>query len=89
MGAILGGLLFGILLARTFSGLLGAWVGWRAIYWLASGLMLVLAVAIRAGLPESQPELLARHCTEAGLIEKAATLWGKSRIALTRALGLS
>ena len=27
---------------------------------------------------ESQPELLARHCTEAGLIEKAALLWGKA-----------
>jgi hypothetical protein len=27
---------------------------------------------------ESQPERLARHCTEAGLIEKAAGLWGKA-----------
>ena len=27
---------------------------------------------------ESQPELLARHCTKAGLIEKAAELWGKA-----------
>src|SRR5208282_1867680 len=27
---------------------------------------------------ERQPELLARHCTEAGLIEKAAVLWGKA-----------
>ena len=27
---------------------------------------------------ESQPELLARHCTDAGLIEKAAGLWGKA-----------
>jgi class 3 adenylate cyclase/predicted ATPase len=27
---------------------------------------------------ERQPELLARHCTEAGLIEKAAPLWGKA-----------
>jgi class 3 adenylate cyclase len=27
-------------------------------------------------IAESQPELLARHCTEAGLIEKAAGLWG-------------
>ena len=27
---------------------------------------------------ENQPELLARHCTEAGLIEKAALLWGKA-----------
>jgi predicted ATPase len=29
-------------------------------------------------LAESRPELLARHCTEAGLIEKAAGLWGKA-----------
>ena len=27
---------------------------------------------------ENQPELLARHCTEAGLIEKATGLWGKA-----------
>jgi class 3 adenylate cyclase/predicted ATPase len=31
-----------------------------------------------ADIAESQPELLARHCTEAGLIEKAAALWGKA-----------
>jgi predicted ATPase/class 3 adenylate cyclase len=29
-------------------------------------------------IAESQPELLARHCTEAGLVEKAAGLWGKA-----------
>jgi class 3 adenylate cyclase/predicted ATPase len=29
-------------------------------------------------LAENQPELLARHCTEAGLIEKAARLWAKA-----------
>ena len=29
-------------------------------------------------IAESQPQLLARHCTEAGLIEKAALLWGKA-----------
>jgi predicted ATPase len=27
---------------------------------------------------ENQPEILAHHCTEAGLIEKAAGLWGKA-----------
>jgi class 3 adenylate cyclase/predicted ATPase len=27
---------------------------------------------------ERQPEILARHCTDAGLIEKAAGLWGKA-----------
>jgi class 3 adenylate cyclase/predicted ATPase len=31
-----------------------------------------------AELAEAQPELLAYHCTEAGLVEKAATLWGKA-----------
>jgi predicted ATPase len=31
-----------------------------------------------ADMAESQPELLARHCTEAGQIEKAASLWGKA-----------
>jgi predicted ATPase len=31
-----------------------------------------------ADLAENQPELLARHCAQAGLIEKAAGLWGKA-----------
>ncbi len=31
-----------------------------------------------AEIAGSRPELLARHCTEAGLIEKAAALWGKA-----------
>ena len=31
-----------------------------------------------AQIAEYQPEILARHCTEAGLIEKAADLWGKA-----------
>src|SRR6516164_4804095 len=31
-----------------------------------------------AEITESQPEVLARHCTEAGLIEKAAGSWGKA-----------
>jgi predicted ATPase len=29
-------------------------------------------------IAENQPEILARHCTEAGQIEKAAGLWGKA-----------
>jgi DNA-binding winged helix-turn-helix (wHTH) protein/predicted ATPase len=31
-----------------------------------------------AEIADNQPELVARHCTEAGLIEKAAALWGKA-----------
>jgi predicted MFS family arabinose efflux permease len=55
VGTVLSGLLLGILLARTFSGLLGAWAGWRSIYWLAAGLMLLLAGALRVGLPDDPP----------------------------------
>jgi predicted ATPase/class 3 adenylate cyclase len=31
-----------------------------------------------AEIAESRPELLARHCTEAGMVDKAAGLWGKA-----------
>jgi class 3 adenylate cyclase/predicted ATPase len=31
-----------------------------------------------AEIAESQPEIPARHCTEAGLIERAADLWGRA-----------
>src|SRR5262249_24942762 len=31
-----------------------------------------------AEIAERQPELLARHCAQAGLSEKAARLWGKA-----------
>ena len=40
-----------------------------------------IAETLEIGFPdvaENQPEILARHCTEAGLIEKAADLWGKA-----------
>jgi class 3 adenylate cyclase/predicted ATPase len=40
-----------------------------------------IAEALETEFPEiaeSQPELLARHCTEAGLVEKATGLWGKA-----------
>ena len=53
-----------------------------------------------ADIPEGQPDLLARHYTEGGLIDKAASLWGKAGLRskyrsalveaiehLTRALG--
>ena len=42
-----------------------------------------------ADIADSQPEVLARHCTEAGLIEKAAGLLGQSRTAVAGTLGAS
>jgi predicted MFS family arabinose efflux permease len=55
VGMVLSGLLMGILLARTFSGLIGAWLGWRSIYWIAALIMLFIAVLFRTLLPKSEP----------------------------------
>jgi predicted MFS family arabinose efflux permease len=57
VGTVLSGLLMGVLLARTFSGITGAQYGWRAVYWFASALMLGLALTIRVSLDKSPPEV--------------------------------
>jgi predicted MFS family arabinose efflux permease len=57
VGTVLSGLLIGVLLARTFSGVVGAQFGWRTVYWFASGLMLALAITIRLSLEPSRPQL--------------------------------
>jgi predicted MFS family arabinose efflux permease len=48
------GVLLGILLARTLSGLTAQFAGWRAIYWISAALMLVFAVVLHTVLP-SEP----------------------------------
>jgi len=56
VGAVVAGILFGVLLARTFSGFVGALFGWRAVYEIAAGAMVILAVVVRARLPVSRPD---------------------------------
>jgi predicted MFS family arabinose efflux permease len=56
IGIVMGGLFFGILLARTVSGLIGGSFEWRTMYWLAAAMMLGLAVILRTNLPKSYPE---------------------------------
>jgi predicted MFS family arabinose efflux permease len=55
VGAVMSGLLVGILLSRTLSGAVGAHAGWRAVYWLACGLMLVLSGVLAMLLPRQHP----------------------------------
>jgi predicted MFS family arabinose efflux permease len=52
---IMTGLLLGILLARTVSGLVAQWAGWRAIYWLSAGLMVLFAIILWRALPDEGP----------------------------------
>lgn len=51
VGIIMSGLLLGILLARTVAGLLASLGGWSTVYWVASGLMLLMALILWRALP--------------------------------------
>ncbi|MBJ7522184.1 MAG: MFS transporter [Solirubrobacteraceae bacterium] len=55
VGIVMSGLLIGILVARTVSGLIAQLGGWRLVYALASVVILVLAVTLWRVLPESFP----------------------------------
>jgi len=55
VGTVMGGLLVGILLSRTFSGLVGGVLGWRAVYWFAAALLAAFSLVLRAALPRSEP----------------------------------
>jgi predicted MFS family arabinose efflux permease len=51
VGNVMSGLLLGILLARTASGLIAEAGGWRLVYAIAAGLMLATAAVLRRTLP--------------------------------------
>jgi predicted MFS family arabinose efflux permease len=51
IGLVIGGLLVGILGARTLSGVFGAAFGWRAVFAAAAGLMLLLAAVSAFAFP--------------------------------------
>jgi predicted MFS family arabinose efflux permease len=55
LGRVFSGLLLGILLARTFSGIAGSIWGWRAVFAIACGMMLLCLFLIRFNFPQSQP----------------------------------
>jgi predicted MFS family arabinose efflux permease len=57
VGSVFSGILMGILLARTFSGSVGAHLGWRAVYAIAAVLMLCVAILVQFLLPHSKPAL--------------------------------
>ena len=56
IGIIMSGLLIGILLSRTFSGIIGEYFGWRAVFYIAAGIMLALWIVIWLFLPEVEPD---------------------------------
>jgi len=55
IGTVMSGLLIGILLSRTFSGLVGQAFGWRTVYIVAGILMFLFVAFVKYFMPVSRP----------------------------------
>ncbi|MBG0638570.1 MFS transporter [Enterobacter asburiae] len=83
VGTIMSGLLLGILLARTVAGLLASLGGWRTVYWVASVLMVIMALALWRGLPKVKQE---NHLKYPQLLASVFSLFTQDKLLRTRAL---
>jgi len=83
VGTIMSGLLLGILLARTVAGLLASLGGWRTVYWVASVLMVIMALALWRGLPKVKQE---DHLNYPQLLGSVFSLFTQDKLLRTRAL---
>jgi predicted MFS family arabinose efflux permease len=84
VGFVTGGVVIGILLARTASGLIADLLGWRAVYFISAGLMLALALALGVLLP---PDNAAKQpASYPALITSAVTLTARDRTFRVRSL---
>ena len=69
VGRVMSGLLMGILLARAASGLVSDAIGWRGVYWIAAGMMLLQAIVLGRVLPiEPSQSIHARQSYNALLL---------------------
>lgn len=55
IGLVMSGLLMGILLSRFFSGIVGDYFGWRAMFEIAAGMMVITWMLVYRFLPELRP----------------------------------
>src|ERR1700753_4203933 len=61
IGTLMSGLLIGILLSRTFSGVIAQLAGWRVVYGAAAGAMALTTIALRLTLPDHGRELTVSY----------------------------
>jgi predicted MFS family arabinose efflux permease len=74
IGTLMGGLLIGILLSRTFAGVVAGFAGWRAVYGAAAVFMALTAVMLRRTLPDHGPQLAIRYRQQLrGVLDVART----------------
>jgi predicted MFS family arabinose efflux permease len=61
VGTIMSGLLLGILLARPASSLVADHFGWRAVFFMSAGIMLMIAIIVLKVVPSHQPSHRAHY----------------------------
>ena len=71
VGHVMSGLLVGILLSRTVSGYVGLHLGWRAMFEIGAGLMVLLVALLAWKLPTDRPHFTG---TYASLMKSLLTL---------------
>jgi predicted MFS family arabinose efflux permease len=76
VGAVMSGLLIGLLAARTFAGALAETGSWRTVYFVATALMLVLTLVLREMLPKSKEH---SDLTYGQLLKSVAMLFVEER----------
>ncbi|HEX4258106.1 MAG TPA: MFS transporter [Streptosporangiaceae bacterium] len=86
LGIVVSGLLTGILAARILGGLIAGVAGWRTVFALAAGLMVVLAALLWRLAPTLPPKTSSRY---GALLRSVATLVRhESRLRILMALGM-
>ena len=61
VGVVISGLLTGILASRVISGFVGEVLGWREMYFIAAGMMLLCAIAVLKVLPDIRPTFQGKY----------------------------
>lgn len=61
IGTVMSGLLIGILVSRTISGLIGNYFGWRTVYIVAAIMMIILIIVLRKAIPVTNPVSEVRY----------------------------
>ncbi|HDR9760827.1 TPA: MFS transporter [Burkholderia cepacia ATCC 25416] len=56
LAIITSALLVGVLLARTISGFVGAWFGWRSMFMVGAAISVLMLLCLAVRLPRSRPE---------------------------------
>jgi predicted MFS family arabinose efflux permease len=77
VGTVIGGLLIGVLLSRTYSGWVGEVFGWRVVFGSATVFMLVMAMLMWRWLPETGR---SSELTWPQLMRSVPLLWREQRV---------